>query len=309
MRLFPVLAALLSFIACARAEEGTGGRFAFVALGDMPYVREEAAVLDPHAPANRAFRELIGRINAAAPAFSVHVGDIKSGGTRCTDAHLALLADWFGTFDGPLVYTPGDNEWTDCHRTGSDPLARLERLRQVFFARPDSLGRAPMALERQSGFPENARWQAGGVVFATLHAVGSRDNSAVPAEHGPRRQAAIAWMEEAFARARASEARGVALFLQANPGWYCGREECQPRKPEDAAAYDTLVAALEREARAFARPVLLVHGDTHVFTLDKPLPDLWTLTRLEVFGEHDTHAVRVTVDPADPELFTVRPLR
>ncbi|MFN5426368.1 MAG: hypothetical protein ACK5A2_13400, partial [Bacteroidota bacterium] len=81
-------------------------RFSFAALGDMPY-RESHF---PH------FERLIARINAAAPAFTVHVGDFKNGVSFCDDDVYRRMRGLFDRFEAPLIYTPGDNEWTDCHR-------------------------------------------------------------------------------------------------------------------------------------------------------------------------------------------------
>jgi hypothetical protein len=59
--------------------------------------------------------------------------------------------------------------------------------------------------------------------------------------------------------------------------------------------------------------VLFVHGDTHLFSVNKPLISKKTrrffenFTRVEVFGDPDTHWARITVDPSKPELFTVEP--
>ena len=45
----------------------------------------------------------------------------------------------FAQFEDPLVYTPGDNEWTDCHETkefsSGAPLNELAAVRSLFFAR------------------------------------------------------------------------------------------------------------------------------------------------------------------------------
>jgi hypothetical protein len=43
------------------------------------------------------------------------VGDITSGSTTCTDGRFAAVANAFETFEEPVVSTPGDKEWTDCH--------------------------------------------------------------------------------------------------------------------------------------------------------------------------------------------------
>ncbi len=58
--------------------------------------------------------------------------------------------------------------------------------------------------------------------------------------------------------------------------------------------------------------VLLVHGDTHFFKVDKPLysPDrlLSNLTRLQTFGSPLIHWVRVTVEPKNANVFSVQPV-
>jgi hypothetical protein len=120
----------------------------FVALGDMPYGDSPAI--------EATYHRLIARINATRPAFSVHVGDFKSGGTECSDAAFVRQRDNFGRFDHPLVYTPGDNEWTDCHRRSNGayvPIERLARVRQLFFGQQDhAAGRMQNILHRGQHF-------------------------------------------------------------------------------------------------------------------------------------------------------------
>jgi hypothetical protein len=306
MRL-PALALALLFAAPAVA----GERFTFAAIGDLPYVREDTKVLDPEAQPNVDFARLVDRINAVRPAFTVHVGDTKSGGTTCTDEHLLFVkARFFDRFDAPLVYTPGDNEWTDCHRKGADPLERLAEIRKRYFAQPHSLGRTALKLTQQHEFPENALWTRAGVVFATLNVPGSNNDGRIPDEMAARNAADLAWLRGAFARARADKAKAVVLFMQANPGWFCTRPECTNGEGDGISNYRELLAALTAEVEAFPHPVLLVHGDTHVFTVDKPLRKNGGVqprfTRLEVFGDTDAHAVLVDVDPDSPEVFAFR---
>src|SRR5262245_9671897 len=197
-------------------------RFAFMAIGDMPY----------SLPADISrFERLIARINALQPAFSVHVGDFKNGSTPCSDERFQLAFDLFARFEQPLIYTPGDNEWTDCHRADNgrfDPLERLAKIRAMFFAHPQSsLGRRRLDVTTQAAEPqfakyvENVRWERAGVVLATLHVVGSnnnlqRDRAAVN-EYIERNAANLAWIEAAFSRARAINAKGVVLAFQAHP--------------------------------------------------------------------------------------------
>ncbi len=301
-------AAVLMQPAPARAE-----RFSFMALGDVPY----------NLPGDYAgFERLIARTNALRPAFTIHVGDIISGQTRCDDALFARVRDMFATFDGPLVYTPGDNEWTDCHRPNSgglDPIERLAHVRQLFFPDPaQSLGRTPIRVNSQSADPrfskfvENARWERAGVVFATLHIVGSNNNlqrdQAAVNEYIERNAANLAWIDAAFARARDSGAKGIVLAFQANLQF----ERETPEEDLRSGFNDTL-RALKRHAMAWGKPVLLIHGDHHRLLIDQPLIGparrrIMNVTRLMVHGALDVHGTLVTIDTDDADLFSFRPV-
>jgi hypothetical protein len=72
------------------------------------------------------------------------------------------------------------------------------------------------------------------------------------------------------------------------------------------------VNALRTETMNFSGQVVLVHGDSHYFKMDKPinLPSggvLANFTRVETFGARQTHWVQATVDPSDPNLFEFEP--
>ncbi|MBL6457747.1 hypothetical protein JMJ55_20630 [Belnapia sp. T6] len=304
MRLLALL--LLSLLALPAAAEP----FRFVAFGDMPYCRTGPT----DCPAEVARVEaLTTEINAARPAFSVFLGDTKAGNEACTDAIiLDRTAAWFNRIAGPLVYTPGDNEWTDCWqpRAGRhDPLERLALLRARFFSAPVSLGQAPMRLLRQSdldpahrGYPENARWEREGVTFLTLHVPGSDNNRPLDnqpglppgaaAEYPARNAANLAWLEAGFAAATAARSQAVVVALQADLYFRdrCGRGTV-------AGHVDTR-NALAEAARRFGRPVLLLHGDSHFWLEDRPAPAALNLLRVMVPGDGDTRAVVVEVDPA-----------
>ena len=288
--------------------------FEFAAIGDVPYSEVDSL----------RFPRLRDRINAEDLAFVLHVGDIKGGATSCADEALESRLHLFSTFEHPFVLTPGDNDWTDCHRPGAGfhaPLERLARLRALFFTPPGRvLGGGSLAVVSQAAdpawaeFPENVRWSRGGVVFAALHLVGSRNamapfpgrTPAADAEVTRRTGAAIAWMRQAFQAAEASDAAGVIIAIHANPRF----ERHQGADPPEP--YTGFIKALAAEVSAFARPVLLVHGDAHYFRIDKPLLGpvsgrrLDNFTRLEVFGSPHMHWVRVRVDAADPQVFRFR---
>lgn len=302
----------LALLIAAGASAAAAERFSFAALGCMPYGEENYP----------AFERLIAEINRHAPAFTVHCGDTKRGSDRPTEAFLLQMKAWFNSFDGPLMYTPGDNEWTDVHRESAgrqDPLVWLDKLRATYFAEERSLGRNPLPLVTQrrdprfAKFVENARWSIGGVVFATVHVVGSLNN------HNPARPGAMeefaerdaaneAWVRAAFVEARETRAPGLALFFQAQPFAH------DYGRPGRAPGFKRFLDTVEQEARAFGKPVLLVHADEHRFRLEtakaferggEPLANV---TQLETFGAGDIHGVLVTVDPASPQVFLAGPL-
>lgn len=302
-----LLIALVLLLNATGLPLATAAQFSFAALGDAPY----------HLPGDfERFERLIARINVARPAFTLHVGDIKPGNTRCDDDYFARISGMFATFNAPLIYTPGDNEWTDCHRPdngGFDPIERLGKIRGLFFANPaQSLGREKLTLEHQGAdaryadFVENRRWERDGVMFSTLHIVGSNNNlqrdQASVNEYLSRNAANLAWMAGTFARATAQNAKAVVLAFQADLGW-----ELDGFDDRRAGFNDTL-NALRRHAREFARPILIIHGDRHRFVVDKPLRQnrqlISNVTRVMVFGDADVHGVKINVDTDKPEVFS-----
>lgn len=323
---FGTLCFLLFLAGCSVIQAGRGtpaGGFEFGLIGDLQYNAEQEA----------EFLNLIEDLNRADLAFVVHDGDFKSGSTPCTDKLFYRRRAEFQTSRHPFIYTPGDNEWTDCHRGGkpgtTDPLERLTKLREVFFPGEQSLGQRALTLTRQSSDPkyakyrENARWVYGGVLFTTLHIVGSNDNFGrtpeMDAEHAERNAASLAWMKQAFDMAKRNESRAVMLIMQADPWfqdkwppYYLTDLRVTPPDPKRPSGFSDFLTTLETEVLAFGKPVVLVHGDTHYFRIDKPLIGskskraIENFTRVETVGAPDTHWVRAIVDPNDPNVFTFK---
>lgn len=312
--------------------------FQFGLIGDTGYSTEGI----------EGFKRLLASINAAELAFVVHVGDFENDGrayTRnpsagpmpCTDESFQAVYDSFQSIRHPVILTPGDNDWTDCHGVVArkfEPLERLAKVRTMFFPEGRSLGQRTIpvisqAADPQQGkFRENLRWSIGGVTFVTLHIVGSNDNFGrtpeMDAEHRERKAANIAWLRKAFSEAKASNSRGLALLAQANPGfenyWPAAQKDTYlrvlpgTRMPEKAEAtgYDEYITVLAEEMESYTRPTVFLHGDTHRFRVDQPLFSakdkrrFENFTRVETFGSPDTHWIRVTVDPADAQVFSFK---
>ena len=301
----PLLAAVLLNAGCTTVPPAAEQPFDFALIGDVPYNAEQTTNLFPN---------LMRELNAAKLEFVVHDGDIKSGDTPCSDEIFEARRKDFANSAHPLIYVFGDNEWTDCARAtnGFDPVERLEKLRDVFCADERSLGKRKLPLARQSNDPrhakfrENVRWEMGGVTFVGMNVPGRINNFGQP-EFAERNAANLAWLHESFAFAKLENARAIMIVMQANPLPERGSTN------RVHAGFRPLVEMLERETVAFEKPVVLVHGDSHYFRIDKPLYGakskrrIENFTRVETFGNPDVHWVRVTVDPNDPEVFTFRP--
>lgn len=319
----------------ARAAPATG-TFDFGVVGDIPYTSAQEA----------EYARVIADMNARELAFVAHIGDCMFdprpyernpalARMPMTDENYAYVLGTFQSCRHPLVVTPGDNDWSDAvqfKKVKVDPLERLQKLRATFYPKGRSLGQRPMAVDSQSGDPahaqfvENLSWKVNGLRFVTVHIVGSNDNSKTSMEEHKAREAAnIAWLKSAFAAAKVEGSPGLVIISHANPEFenrwtysYASRYvrgvrgADAPKKPEPAP-YDGFLDALIAEMQGYSKPVLYVHGDTHIFRIGKPLMNPKTsrffenLTRLETFGWPDSAWVRVTVNPSNPQLFEINP--
>ncbi len=326
----PFVAALTASLLFAGAASAQTAPFSFGLWGDLPYAKNgDGPKLKP----------LVADMNASDIVFSIFDGDTKDGSSECTDASFTDAVALFDSLKRPMIYVPGDNEWTDCHRTnngGYDNLERLAHLRKTMFAGPDSFGQTRLPLDHQGKpgekYAENTRLVHNGILFVGLNIPGSNNNKVLDdkectkksarkpancaadnAEYEERDAANIAWMKEAFVLAKSTKAPGVVLTFQADLGFDLPEtEDVNERKAPGFDGYDRFVDALVAEAKAYDGQIMIVHGDTHFFKVDKPLIDqahlIANVTRVETFGSPNAHWVKVTVDPAARELFVVHPM-
>ncbi|TPV95190.1 MAG: hypothetical protein B7733_11270 [Myxococcales bacterium FL481] len=322
----PLFAGVLaSDDAAAKGNNHQGPDFRFALVGDVPYAAGDVAKFDA----------VIDDINEAGVKFVAHVGDIKGGSDRCSDELITERFEQYEQFDAPFVYTPGDNEWTDCHREAAgqyNPIERLDFVRNLFFPHPGkTTGGKRMRVRTQAQHPayreyvENVLFVRKRVVFSTIHIVGS-NNGLRPwsgigedpenpiaerlEEVAEREAASIAWLRRTFREAHRRHAKGVLLFIHANPRFEL------PQGDPNRAGFDAFLAELVDLTVAFDRPVVVAHGDSHYFRIDKPLMAptvdgpmrrLADVTRVETFGSADVHWVEVTVDPRTDNVFHFEP--
>ena len=308
---------------------------------------------------------LVNSINADRDvSLVIHVGDIHSGSQPCTSAGInnyspptppatppiaTSYPDYnqkiyfqFQQIKPPVVYTPGDNEWTDCHKTkefkSGAPLNELTAVRTVFFAHPGkTMGVYPRKVWSQTeffdpAFPadkqfvENVMWEDANTVFVTLNVPGS-NNDTLPWTNGFEQQPAhndevttrnganSRWLAATFKRAHEIHAKAVVVAIQADM-W-----DLTALAPggDGLDAYTPLVQQLADLTSNFGRPVLLLNGDSHLFEMDHPLADpssptglvhhtqsVPNLTRITVQGSTNAPAewLKLTIDSHKPGIFS-----
>lgn len=309
------LTALSAISACSTTTPGPQA-FQIGLFGDTGYSSFE----------KQALPGLMAEMNREPLAFVVHDGDFKSGSSLCSDAAFNEALNYFQTSAHPLIYVPGDNDWTDCHRANNgpfDPLERLAKLREMFFVGNASLGQRTLQLERQSdqasqeptwaAYRENVRWVRGSVLFVGLNLPGSDNNfdgtnrgSGPSAEYLARLPVTRAWVAQAFELARAQNLAGLMLVIQANP------EIEAFNQGKGHEAYREFLTQLREETLRFAKPVVLVHGDSHRQQINQALKDaqgktLPNFTRVETHGSPFMGWTRVTIDPQSKAVFSFEP--
>ena len=303
--------------------DGYDASYSIGLWGDMPYSDVQKTTGVPN---------LIADINRQRLAFTANDGDIKSGSGACSDDVYLSFKATMNSLRAPAIFTPGDNDWTDCDRDGVHTSGeRLDFERKTFFSTPFTFGQHKLRQEVQAPpYVENRRWSYGGVTYATLNVQGSCNNlcdvAPDPAEYAARNQADIDWLRQTFAQAKVHRSAAVMLVLQADVGWDGSDATRAPlRDPKTLAQTDgqpdgfhDLLVALRDETVAYRRPVAAVNGDSHYFRIDKPLQDaqgrrVENFTRVETFGDHqengnnDVHWLKVDVDPSSREVFSYQP--
>ena len=335
-----VVAAGVMAASVASAHDRHDEKVTVAVFGDWPYnqlLLDNSSLLTDSVNADKSVQ------------YVIHVGDTHSGSHPCTSYGIKPLLNtdadpqWqedvynrFNQFNAPMIYTPGDNEWTDCHRIkakgAGNPLLELEGIRNLFFAKVGyTLGRHDIPVWSQGKFynpkyptdanyVENLMWSRDDIIFATMNVVGSNNgavawdapfntpenNAAQAAEVVDRTAAAIHWMEAAFRQAWRHHAKVVVLAIQADM-W----------DPEaiDGNQYDKFQPIVDKLAELslkFRGQVLLLNGDSHHYFEDQPLADpssstgqvynepaVPNLTRITVQGSTNAPAewLRLTIDP------------
>jgi len=168
-------------------------------------------------------RRTLKRADKMKPAFVIAAG-IKSAGEPCSDRLYLQRKALLNKSDRPLMLVLAGADWTDCRNSAgrSNALERLNRIREIYFDGRESLGERKLELNRQStitkfrSYAENAYWEKGGVLFATINLPANNNHFLSEAgrnsEYEDRFVANRAWLQRLFSMAKRRKLTGIVLF-------------------------------------------------------------------------------------------------
>jgi hypothetical protein len=257
-------------------------------------------------------RRAIAETDADNLGFVV-VNGVKSAGEPCSDAlyeqRLALLS----RAKNGVVLSLAGSDWADCKRNNGRPAAmeRLTRVRDLYFQDEMSFGDTRLILTRQSkatkfrSYAENARWEMGNVVFATVNLPAPNNHYLTDAgRNGEFEDRLIAnryWLERVFTFAAREKRAGIVLFCDGDPALHSGRTSARGPDGMRDGFLETR-SQIVRLAAGFPGKVLVVHGGSGG-KQEKAAAIAWNgrLGDLEVVDGW----VKVNVAPASPALFDI----
>jgi hypothetical protein len=298
----------------SKSDKDQPSAFAVAVIGDIPYGTSPTD--------NRqmiAHPRFISAINADSDvSFVAHIGDIHAGKQYCTQEYNRTVFEHWTAFNKPLVYTPGDNEWMDCHKakegggsfnkaTGNidyvvdasgkfvdfakgDPIANLDLVRSMFFAKPGQTLGKPMPVVSQAvdfnaahpgdkAFVENVRWEQSGVLFVTINIPGGSNNGTDPwygvpsmdarqqKEVADRTATTLRWIEAAYNQATTKGNIAMVILTQADM-WDVDEAASGAAH---LSGYKPYLDKIAEGTKAYGMPVLMIMGDSHTYRSDNPL--------------------------------------
>ena len=253
-----------------------------------------------------ALRQALSETDDDNLAFVV-VNGIKSAEENCTDSlYLERKILFDGAKNGLIVSLAGA-DWTGCRNTTgrSAAIERLNRLRELFFAEDFSFGASKLPLSRQSnavkfrGFAENARWEFGPVLFATINLPSDNNHFLLAAgrnnEFEDRTIANREWLQRLVTIAARRKLLALVLFCDSDP---LALPVPAPRRD----GYAEVREQLAQLAGHFPGRILVVH--------DRTRAEAGSAAGISWKGNLGSLAVasgwlRLTVAPSTPALFAV----
>ncbi len=258
-------------------------------------------------------RDAIAESDADNLAFVVANG-VKAGDESCSDDVYKNRRNLFDSAKNGLIVSVTASDWAQCVNAKNRSISaeRLSRLRDVFFADEFSFGDSKIPLVHQSTMPkfrlyaENMHWRIGDVMFATVNLPSNNNNYLNAAgrnsEFEDRQIANNDWLKRIFLTAKISKLDGVVIFCDGNPLVHAEHSSFfSSSKREGFADIRKQITAF---AAKFQGKILIVHSDLDARRMSNANGIEWKGN----IGTLHTEIpwIRITVDPAQPQLFAMR---
>lgn len=217
-------------------------------------------------------KQSIEESSESALAFVVLTG-IKAANEPCSDKLYLERRKLISNARRPMIVMPSATDWSSCKNSNGRTAAieRLNRVRELYYAEPESLGRRKIEVTRQSAnakfrsYAENMYWVEGNVLYATVN-IPANNNHYLPeagrnSEFEDRLVANRYWLNRVFALARAKKHAAVVLFSEGEIKPLVQEKGLRAllgrnRKPQDG--FDAPRRQVAQLARKFPGKVLLV---------------------------------------------------
>ena len=238
----------------------------FSATGDIPYGSSEVPVL---------LQQLADHNLYSTSEFMIHLGDLKSGSSSCSEDKYIDFASYMQELAVPVYLIPGDNEYNDCNnptQAWSFWETHLSYFENHFCGAP--------VTERQSVRQENFAFVEKGVLFIGINLVGGTVQSS--SEWAQRMQDDIDWIDDQF-QTHGASVRTAVIFAHAGPG---------------RSAHDLFFDQFDVSAAAFNKPILFLHADGHTWINDFPFSNN-DIMRVQIDAGGDAPPLQVTVTTDD----------
>jgi hypothetical protein len=258
-------------------------------------------------------RDAIAETDADNLAFVVANG-IKANAEPCSDTLYQRRKALLDSAKNGLIVSLAGSDWTDCRNSHgrSAAIERLNHIRELFFSDEFSLGGSRIPLVRESAtakfrtYAENARWEVGNIMFATVNLPAGNNHYRIEAgrnsEFEDRLIANRDWLQRIFLFALRKKVNGIVLFCDGDPLVEPGfLERFEISSKRDGFAETRKL--LHELATRFPGRVLIVYGQTTSKTA--PPPDIVWGGNLGKLGI-TSGWTKVNVTPGSAGLFSVR---